>query len=112
MLTDFDKIIIGGNKRITIPMHDRFILRDVADALHGLANKLDYRSRMEPTKEWSERLIMMTVGFEIDHVNSLIRLVAQQAGVEIKEGRPSKAQIAAEKETAQSESASKIKIVR
>ena len=51
MLTDFDKEIIGGNKRITIPMGDRFVLRRVADALHGLANKLDYRSRMEPTEE-------------------------------------------------------------
>ena len=112
MLTDFDLKIIGTNKRITIPMGDRFVLRQVADALHGLANKLDYRSRMEPTDEWPERLIMMTVGFEIDHVNSLIRSAAAQAGIEIKEGRPSKAQIEAEKRTAELETASKFKMVR
>ena len=112
MLTEFDKDIIGGNKRITIPMHDKFVMRQVADTLRGLANTMDHWSRMPETEDMTERYIMMVIAAEIDRSNTLIRYAASQAGIEINEGRPSKAQIAAEKETAQAELVSNIKMLR
>ena len=112
MLTEMDRDIVGGHKRITIPMHDRFILRSVADALRGLCNTLDLYSRMPVSDEMPERLMMMAVGFEIDRINRLIRSTAEQAGIEIKEGRPSKAQIAAERKTAETEMPHNIKMLR
>ena len=88
MLTDFDKDIIGGNKRITIPMGDRFVLRQVADLLRSLANTMDHWSRLPVTEDMTERLMMMSVSSDIDRVNRLIRHVAEEAGIKIKEGRP------------------------
>ena len=88
MLSDMDRDIIGGNKRITIPMGDRLVLRQVADLLRGLANTMDHWSRLPVTEDMTERLMMMSVSSDIDRTNLLIRETARQAGIEIREGRP------------------------
>lgn len=87
-LSDFDRQIIGASKRITIPLGDRFILRNFADLFRGLATTMDHYSRLSPTPDLSERLMMLQVTLEIDRVNRMIKQIAKQAGVEVKEGRP------------------------
>lgn len=44
-LSDFDKSIIGKDVRITIPLKSKVRLRDVAELLRGLAQRLDGISR-------------------------------------------------------------------
>lgn len=88
MLSEYDRTIVGGNKRIVIPMADRFIWRNVADALRALATMLDVYSRMAPHADIPERLMYHAISAEIDKTNSLIREAARQGGVEMpREGR-------------------------
>ena len=83
-LTDMDRQIIGASKRITIPLGDAFILRDIADMLRGLALQMEVASK---TTELPLRSRLMNVRFEIDSTNRKIRDRAKQVGIEIREGR-------------------------
>lgn len=87
-LSDFDLGILPHSKRITIPLGDRFILRNFAESLRGLATTMDHYSRLSPTQDLSEQLMMLQVVLEIDRVNSMIKAAARQAGIEVREGRP------------------------
>lgn len=86
--SDFDRGILPQSKRITIPLGDRFILRNFADYLRGLANTMDHYSRLPATPDLSNRLMVLQIVLEIDRVNSMIKETARQAGLEVKEGRP------------------------
>lgn len=88
MLNEYERNIVGDNKRVTIPMGDAFTLRHVADHLRGLATALDHWSRMTGTPEFSEQHVMMLVAGEIDKTNRAIRKSAEQAGIEVAVGRP------------------------
>ena len=88
MLDNEHDLILGGrNKRITIPMQDRFIWRQVADALRGLATTLDHYSRLPETPDLPEVMMHRWVGTQIDRTNLIIKAAAEQAGIEIQEGR-------------------------
>ena len=89
MLSDFDKIVSRSdtNKRVTIPMTERHIWRSVADMLRDLATTLDHYSRLPATEDLTERTTHILVGSEIDRTNFIIKTVAKQAGIEIREGR-------------------------
>lgn len=84
-LTQLDRDLIGGAKRITIPLHNKILLRDVADALRGLATTMDLNSRMVET---SERDALLRVKHEIDHTNRLIKDACRRHDVELRDGRP------------------------
>ena len=94
-LTDMDRQIIGASKRITIPLGDAFILRDIADYLRGLAMQMEVASR---TSDLPVRSRLMNIVFEIDSTNRKIKERARQAGIEVREGRPTNSSKAAQSE--------------
>ncbi len=87
-LSEWDKLIIGPAKRITIPLEDKFVLQKVADLLHGLATVIAFESRL-PKK--SERESLIRIRCEIDQTNEKIRYAARQAGIYWHEGGQSAA---------------------
>ena len=87
-LSEWDKLIIGPAKRITIPLEDKFVLQKVADLLHGLATVIAFENRL-PKK--SERESLSRIRREIGKTNAKIREAALQAGIYWKEGGQSAA---------------------
>lgn len=84
-LTELDKMIIGKSKRVIVPLHNKLLLRDVADALRGLAQVMDIHSRLDNT---SERDALLRAKVEIDHTNQVIKAACKQHNVKLREGRP------------------------
>ena len=84
-LSDVDRAIIGGAKRISIPLHNKMLLRDVADAFRGLAQTMDFQSRLDTV---SEKDALLRVSHEINHTNRLIKAACKRYDVELREGRP------------------------
>ncbi len=87
-LTDFDKMIIGRPKRISIPLEDKFVLRKIADLLRGLAIVMDFESRRPDTVQ---RESLSRIRWEIGKTNTKIREAALQASIYWNEGAPTKA---------------------
>lgn len=87
-LTDFDKMIIGRPKRINIPLEDKFVLREIADLLRGLATIMAFESRRPDT---AQRESLSRIRWEIRKTNTKIREAALQAGIYWQEGAPTKA---------------------
>ena len=83
-LTEFDRQIIGGPKRISIPLENRTALRDFADALRGLATTLEIQSRLDTPEYYA----LITCKIEIDHTNALIREACNRHGIKLRLGRP------------------------
>lgn len=83
-LTAFDREMIGGPKRISIPLEDRTALRDFADALRGLATTMDIQSRLDSP----EYEALMRVKIEIAHTNALIKEACNRHGINLRLGRP------------------------
>ncbi len=88
-LTDFDKMIIGRPKRISIPLEDKFVLRKIADLLRGLAIVMDFESRRPDT---AQRESLSRIRWEIGKTNTKIREAALQAGIYWQEGASTKAE--------------------
>ena len=85
-LTELDRQVIGArHKRLTIPLENKLLLRQVADILRGLANQIDFDSRRPDT---TERTALLDAKHSIDCTNRKIRALAEQHGVELREGRP------------------------
>lgn len=84
-LNDFDRSLLPACKRISIPIGEPMLMRQVADLLRGLANQLDHNSRRIDMPERSRRFMDM---HDIDSTSRKIKDSARQFGTEIKEGRP------------------------
>lgn len=84
-LTELDRTIIGKSKRVIVPLHNKMLLRDVADALRGLAQVMDIHSRLDTM---SERDALLRVKVEIDHTNQIIRSACKRYDVKLRDGRP------------------------
>lgn len=87
-LSETDRIIIGNHVRIKIPLENKMLLRDVADALRGLAQVMDIQSRLTET---SEREALIRIRHEVRHSNCLIRDACKRYDVELRDGRPTDA---------------------
>ena len=88
MLDNYDRMLLGTNaKRIHIPLGDKFVWRDVADQLRGLATMLDHYSRLPVTPDLDERTMHVVVMSQIDSVNRIISDAADRAGLVITDGR-------------------------
>ena len=75
-LTEIDRMVIGArHKRLTIPLENKVLLRQVADELRGLAAQIDFDSRRPDT---SERTALLDAKHSIDCTNRKIRALAQQ----------------------------------
>lgn len=84
-LNDFDLSILGVSKRLSIPLGEPLLMRQVADLLRGLAMQLDHNSRRSDMPERSRRFMDKA---DIDSTNRKIKEAAKLFGSEIKEGRP------------------------
>ena len=84
-LNDFDLSILGTSKRLSIPLGEPLLMRQVADLLRGLAMQLDHNSRRPDMPERSRRFMDAA---DIDSTSRKIKAAAKQFGTEIKEGRP------------------------
>ena len=90
-LTDFDRSLLPACKRISIPLGEPLLMRQVADLLRGLAMQLDHNSRRCDMPERSRRFMDAA---DIDSTSRKIKDAAKQFGSEIKEGRPPSGQTA------------------
>ena len=84
-MDDVTRALVGNSKRIAIPMHNKMLFRDVADALRGLAQVMDVYSRLQ---EASDKDTLLRVASEIDHANRLIKTACRKHDVELRDGRP------------------------
>jgi len=84
-LNSFDISILGTSKRLSIPLGEPLLMRQVADLLRGLAMQLDHNSRRPDMPERSRRFMDKA---DIDSTNRKIKEAAKLFGTEIKEGRP------------------------
>src|SRR3546814_648812 len=84
-LSDFDRSLLPSSKRISIPLGEPLLMRQVADLLRGLAMQLDHNSRRSDMPERSRRFMAAA---DIDSTARKIKDAARQFGNEIKEGRP------------------------
>lgn len=84
-LSEMDLEIIGRAKRISVPLGEPLLMRQVADILRTLAMHLDMSSRRTDLPERSRR---MHDRFEVDCANRKIKEAAAMFGQEIREGRP------------------------
>src|SRR3546814_14109896 len=84
-LSDFDRSLLPSSKRISLPLGEPLLMRQVADLLRGLAMQLDHNSRRPDMPERSRRFMDMA---DIDSTSSKIKEAAKQIGTEIKAGRP------------------------
>src|SRR3546814_5173768 len=84
-LSDFDRSLLPSSKRISLPLGEPLLMRQVADLLRGLAMQLDHNSRRSDMPECSRRFMDMA---DIDSTSRKIKDAAKQFGTEIKEGRP------------------------
>lgn len=84
-LNDFDKSLLPKCKRLSIPIGEPLLMRQVADILRGLAMQLDHNSRRADMKERARRFMDIT---DINSAGWKIKDAAKLFGSEIKEGRP------------------------
>lgn len=84
-LNDFDRQLLPKTKRLSIPLGEPLLMRQVADLLRGLAMQLDHNSRRTDMTERSRRFMDMA---DINSTIWKIKDAARQFGSEIKEGRP------------------------
>lgn len=84
-LSDYDMSLLPRSKRISIPLGEPLLMRQVADLLRGLAMQLDHNSRRQDMPERSRRFMDMS---DIDSTSRKIKEAAKLFGSEIKEGRP------------------------
>lgn len=87
--TELDRKIVGTSKRITIPLGEALLMRQVADILRGLATQLDFNSRRTDLQERTRR---MQDRFDVDCANRKIKDAAKLFGTEIREGRRTNAE--------------------
>ena len=88
-LDDLDRRMVGGNKRITIPMESRELLGESVDLLKGLATRFNY---LLTQPGLSERTVLMSARSEIAAYQARLQAVCAARGVRIREGRPSNAE--------------------
>lgn len=84
-LNDFDLSLLPRSKRLSIPIGEPLLMRQVADLLRGLAMQLDHNSRRQDMPERSRRFMDLS---DIENTNRKIKDAAKLFGSEIKEGRP------------------------
>lgn len=84
-LTDWHRQLLGGPKRISIPLENQTALRDFADALRGLANAMDVHSRLNNMTEFDA---LMVIKLELARTNENIRLACNRHGIKLRRGRP------------------------
>lgn len=84
-LNEFDLMLVGTCKRLSIPLGEPLLMRQVADLLRGLAMQLDHNSRRPDMPERSRRFMDK---HDIDSTNRKIKEAAKLFGTEIREGRP------------------------
>lgn len=96
-LNDFDRSLLPACKRISIPLGEPLLMRQVADLLRGLAMQLDHNSRRCDMPERSRRFMDAS---DVDSTSRKIKDAAKQFGTEIKEGRPATGKAAEQYEPA------------
>ena len=77
---DLGRASIGGSIDLTVPLENRCLLRDVAEALEGLARVMDAQSRL---KGVSELEALVRVKFEVRHANNLITAACTRHGIDL-----------------------------
>lgn len=84
-LSEFDQKMLPKTKRLSIPLGEPLLMRQVADLLRGLAMQLDHNSRRTDMTERSRRFMDLS---DINSTSWKIKDAARQFGNDIKEGRP------------------------
>jgi hypothetical protein len=88
-LDDLDRKMVGGNKRVTIPMESRELLSEALDMLKGMCTNINLALRREGL---SERQVLMMASAEARAYQDRLQAVCAAHGVRIREGRPSNAE--------------------
>lgn len=83
-LSDFDKSLLPKTKRLSLPLGEPLLMRQVADLLRGLAMQLDHNSRRTDMTERARRFMDLA---DINSTCWKIKDAAKQFGSEIREGR-------------------------
>ena len=87
-LSERDRAMLGNHCRIKVPLASKLLLRDVADALRGLAQIMDLQSRLNET---TEREALVRIQYEVRHTNCLINEACKRYDIELRDGRPADA---------------------
>lgn len=84
-LTEFDRRLIGYSKRVTIPLENSALMKEVLDSLRRLCSDLQNGIDMQ---NMSERQRILQYRGAISTCSQSIRYKAKAYGVHIREGRP------------------------
>ena len=76
---DLDHRSGGRSIGLIVPLENKCLLREVAEALRGLAQVMDTQSRL---KGVSEPETLVRVKFEVRHANNLIAAACARHGVD------------------------------
>lgn len=85
ILSEYDRKIIGGTKRVSIPMENRALMRDTLDSLRRLTNDIQHALDMPGL---NNRGFLQLCRGAVTTCNDTIRRKAEAHGVRIREGRP------------------------
>lgn len=79
-LCETDRDSIGGHIGVEIPLKNRMLFHDVADALRGLAQVMETQSCRKGLSEFDS---LVRVRFEVRHTNNIIRAACRRYDLEI-----------------------------
>lgn len=88
-LSEIDRRIIGGNRRVSIPMETRQIMSETLDVMRGLCNDIEHALQ---TPGLDTRGLLWQCGGAIDAYQRKLAGICAAHGVKIREGRPTNAE--------------------
>jgi hypothetical protein len=83
-LTELDRQIIGGHKRVSIPMAiPRQAFAEIGEAIAEYATQMRMQARMENA---TDRDVNLRMGHETAHLNNNIRQICNRWGITLRDG--------------------------